>query len=234
MNLSSVRSVSRTTPSKDEMKYSLMLNVVEDVPLGNSGTDYSTISFAVFAVFLEKHPATPYKRLKKPITEASIQRWCRHGLFDSRRGNVAIPYNHFSEYRPPCPHSRHIFLICDADMAELLVGIPLLKAIGFDLEKHLQNVGAAVGDMSEEELKSETARLSSTNFRGLNYEEEDDDQIKLQEFLQSGYVIDCDEVIQEAVLKAVGDAKANGMSTQRTKALKSVLEIHRNCCLVKR
>lgn len=121
------------------------------------------------------------------------------------------------------------FLNADDDVAEVLLDIPFLKAIGFDFGNHLQNVGAEIDGRSEEELKSETARIASTTFKGLSYEEAYDDPIERPECLQAGFGIDSDEVIQQTVLKAVEDAKNNRMSTTRTKALKSVLEPYRDC-----
>lgn len=54
-------------------------------------------------------------------------------------------------------------------MDEILLGRPLLRAIGFDLGKHLRKVGAVINGMYEKELKTETARISATQFRFLSY-----------------------------------------------------------------
>lgn len=86
---------------------------------------------------------------------------------------------------------------------------PLLEAIGFHLGRHLQNIGAPIDGMSEKELKSETAHISPTIFKGPSYAESDDDPIELPECVQAGVGVDYNEVIQKAVLKAVEDAKAN-------------------------
>lgn len=97
-------------------------------------------------------------------------------------------------------------------MAKFLLEMPLLKAMGFDLCRDLQRVGPEIEGMSETELISKTARISSTSFSGLSYQGADEDPVEPPECLQAGLGVVSEESIGKAVTKAVQDAKSNAMS----------------------
>lgn len=65
--IASVCSVSQTVANEEEGWYSILLNEVEQVCLGDSGADFSTISSTVFDAIREKHPETIYQRFAKPM-----------------------------------------------------------------------------------------------------------------------------------------------------------------------
>lgn len=67
------------------------------------------------------------------------------------------------------------FITADEDMMEALLGRTLLKAIGFDLNKHLLMVGNRIERKSETELKSGMVSVSATFFTGMSYQDPDDD-----------------------------------------------------------
>lgn len=200
--------MSRTTPNEDEGRYSVLLEEVREVALGDSGANYSTISSAVFAVTRETYPATFEKLMMMELAIRGGTDMASSIAVEKTQLSLTIIFPNTSL---PVRIRDIEFLIADDDIAEVLLNRPLLKPIKFDLGKHLQNVGAAIKGMSEEEMKSETARLASRTFKVLSYGEADDDQIELPECLQAGFGIESHEVIHEAVLKAVENAKANGI-----------------------
>lgn len=79
-----------------------------------------------------------------------------------------------------------INLIVDSAMEEVLLGRPLLHAIGFILRDHLKRFQSIVNDKHVGELEATKFILSAASYRKLSYMSSNDDPIYLLEGLTGG------------------------------------------------
>eukprot|EP00737_Agarophyton_chilense_P004293 gb/GEZJ01005328.1/.p1 GENE.gb/GEZJ01005328.1/~~gb/GEZJ01005328.1/.p1 ORF type:complete len:362 (-),score=51.23 gb/GEZJ01005328.1/:2083-3168(-) len=208
--LASIRSVSHTSLNEDDGRYSILLTDVEEVALEDYGADFSTISQTVFVKSKETRPSTPFEQFEKPmILELALNRENpANGSTASGKIQLSLTIVLASTGLPVGIRDVS-FLVADGAMAEVLLGRLFLKAIGFDLGKHLHEIETAIVGMSEKELRAKTARLTSTVFKGLSYQEADDGPIEAPECLQTGFGVHLDESIHQAMRKAVEKARSN-------------------------
>ncbi|PXF45965.1 hypothetical protein BWQ96_04278 [Gracilariopsis chorda] len=107
-------------------------------------------------------------------------------------------------------------------MAEILLGRPLLKAMGFDFNEHLQCIAPFSHRESEEELQEGKCTLALASYRGVNFSDIEEDPIQLSECLQARF--GSDTVTDIAIMCAVDDAKKNGLSAASTEKLQALLK----------
>eukprot|EP00737_Agarophyton_chilense_P003015 gb/GEZJ01003494.1/.p1 GENE.gb/GEZJ01003494.1/~~gb/GEZJ01003494.1/.p1 ORF type:complete len:632 (+),score=64.87 gb/GEZJ01003494.1/:1029-2924(+) len=228
-NLASVRSVSYTYPNENDGWYSILVNDVEEVALRDSGADFSTISRTVFEKIKKQRPSTPFERIEKPmIPELALNRdnWASGSTASGK--NQLAPTIVLPNTGLPVRVRDKELLMADGDMAKVLLGRQFLKAIGLDLGKHLQKVGTGINGMSEKELRVKIARLFSTAFKGLSYQEAEDDPIEPPECLQAGFGVDSNDSIDQAMRKAVEETRSNIISSKGDVRLKTLLESNRD------
>lgn len=232
--LAALRSTPTGVPNEEEGRYAILLNDVHAIGLGDSGADMSAILISVFNEIRRKHPKTPFQQFEKPLVlEPAVKVRGQTGVLTAS-GKTKLSLTIVLPNTGLPVRIRDVdFLISDEEMAEVLLGRPLLKAMGFDLAKHLQKVGGAIDGKSEEELKANTIPISSTSFKGLSYSNAEDDPVEPPECLQAGFGTDSEVFMQEAMDKAVADARENGMSAKSSESLKLLLERHCDCFRIK-
>lgn len=70
-------------------------------------------------------------------------------------------------------------------MNEELQGEPFLKAIGFDVKTHLENVLSIIDGRHMKDFNSQDVFLTSTKYQGIKYQGIDDDPIKIPECISA-------------------------------------------------
>ena len=90
------------------------------------------------------------------------------------------------------------FIIVNDEMDEILLGRPFLNKIGFDLSEHLRRIHPFIHDKHVDEIDPDKIKLATAQYKGLSYEDADDDPIKLPECLAAGIGKDSEEQITEA------------------------------------
>jgi hypothetical protein len=165
-------------------------------------------------------------RLPKPIKLAACVKYTRAGDIEITsdrmvRMNIVISL--------PCGQlrlRRLKFLVVDQEMDEVLLGRPLLAALGFDLTSHLEKVFDQIDDMdisSDVGASGSTGKMASmSSYTGLRYDRTEDDPVKPLGFAGN----DMAEVDMADVRKAcaimVMKTKEAGISTgglERTRAV---------------
>ena len=136
------------------------------------------------------------------------------------------------------------FIITDQEMNEILLGRPLLKAIGFDFHRHLLSVRDKVHDKDFSELVNEMGKISvlaytfatppqGGRYKGLSYNDFDDDPIALPESISAGIGKDSKESIDKAFRSIVENAKNNGISDNGKNRLINLLRKYRDVFRIK-
>lgn len=112
-----------------------------------------------------------------------------------------------------------------------MLGRLLLKAICFDLKKHLEAACDNVDGKDISDLVSTTAKHYAASYDGITYHLADEDTTELQEFLAARIGQDTKESIDNAFVKISEEEKYNGISdvglTRITKLLETCRDIFR-------
>jgi len=221
-------------PDAEEGRYRIFIedNVVA-VALGDYGADFSAISQDMAAKVLSSDPKVEFKKFDKPMelecafkTDSSVK-------FTASRSvalaiTIVLPGSNI-----PVRIRGIEFIVVDQPMDEVLLGRPFLKAIGFDLNRHLENVRNEVHNKDISKQKINNAKMSAMSYKGLAYQSTDDDPIELPEALSAGIGKDSKESIDSAFAKMLSAAKENGISTDGHTRLSKMLEDYRDIFRIK-
>lgn len=124
------------------------------------------------------------------------------------------------------------WLILEDDMSEILLGRPLLKAIGFDVDEHLESNHAVLdGKEFDTDLLSQVNSLSNPNgklarssyYKGLISTDADVDPVPEVETAGAAMGEDSAEDIQEAFRVMLTKAKDQGMSKEGLEKAEALL-----------
>eukprot|EP00171_Calliarthron_tuberculosum_P022992 IDg22992t1 len=208
---------------------------VQVVALGDTGSDLSALPSSIFEIVIKAEPGVVSKVLATPMKfqTAIAQTACQELKFTaSRTATIAVtiilPGSNISV------RIRGVELaIVDQEMDEILLGRPFLKAIGFDLNEHFQRVHSEVHDKHFEELKNSSAKIASTAYKGMVYQEVEDDPIQLPDVVSAGIGNDSDKEIDEAFNGMLKEALKNGISQSGHTCLKSLLAKYRSVFSIK-
>eukprot|EP00737_Agarophyton_chilense_P002770 gb/GEZJ01003186.1/.p1 GENE.gb/GEZJ01003186.1/~~gb/GEZJ01003186.1/.p1 ORF type:complete len:213 (-),score=30.13 gb/GEZJ01003186.1/:90-728(-) len=154
--IAAVRSALETSPNAEEGRYKVILYDIEEVALGDLGADHSTVSTTVLSAIQEKHPDVVLQRFKEPMIFESALKAKGQDKKTTASGRVELSLTIILP-RTELPVRIHNvkFFVADGEMEEVLLGIPLLKAMGFDLDTHLRRVATVIDGKSKTELKKE-------------------------------------------------------------------------------
>jgi hypothetical protein len=216
-----------TDPAKGRYKVRLA-ECVKVIALGDYGADYSAISKDL----LQQLTTTGYNvgmyRLPKPIKLAACVKSTRAGDIEITadrmvRMNIVISL--------PCGplRLRHVgFLVVDQEMKEVLLGWPLLAALGFDLTSHLEKVFDQVDDMdisSDAGASSSSGKMASTSsYAGLRYDCTEDDTVKPLGFAGKDMAeVDMADV-RKACTTLIKKTKEAGISTGGLERIRAMMK----------
>lgn len=111
-------------------------------------------------------------------------------------------------------------------MPETFLG--LLKVIGFDFDKYLHRFASPIDGKPQKELQKKKFKLESISFRELSYSNEDGDLIELPECLNTEFVDDKPEIVDEAIRSEVKGAKKNLIYSNGFKSLREPFKKNRS------
>lgn len=229
-----LRSASELSRKAEEGRYKELLNYIEMVALKDSDAVYYTIPSNVFESISAKNPVILGERLKVPmILDAALN-------MDKSRKSAATSRNRSPQRSIILPQKglavriRGVqFLIADRERPDILLGMPLLKAMGFDFNQHLYCIAALIDGKSKEKLQEGNSTFAPASYRGVNYNDIEEVPIELPECLQAGFGFDTVVEIDEAITSAVDGAKKNGLSAPSTENLQALLQKNRPCFGIK-
>lgn len=129
------------------------------------------------------------------------------------------------------------FWVVDQEMEEILLGRPLLKCVGMDLDKTLTDLyhNRSEVDVANAitEAVNENGRKLATAFSGIWYDEEEDDGITELEVAAANIGIYSTEEIDDAVKSTLEKAKDEGTSAAGLEKGKQLLNAYRKVLRIK-
>lgn len=130
------------------------------------------------------------------------------------------------------------FCVIDQEMTEILLGRPLFKCIGFDLDVFLELLVSSTNkiDVSESHSNSESKKCGIKSLKGYNrmwYDQEDDDPVKNYDAEIANMGIDDPNDIDQSILEVVRKAKKDGMSIKGCEKSNSILNRYKEVLRIK-
>lgn len=214
------------TPNAAEGRYQVMIeDKIQAVALGDYGSDINAIPASIYETVIASEPTITTQTLPKPmLLKLAIANATEQGSdFTASRTSYMSVTIVLNGSNIPVRIRGVEFAVVDQEMDEVLLGRPFLKAIGFDLEEHLQRVHRHVHDKHIEELQSSRVKLAAVEYKGMAYQEIDDDPIDLPDVASAGFGKDSKEEIDEALERNMEEARCNGLSPKGQERLKNIL-----------
>lgn len=226
--------LSRFGPSSSGGRWKATLeNNVACIALGDSGADESALPRAVLYEngLLSKIEPLKDKLLIETASSDQPKLTC-------------VGYAHLNlTINLPCGPLRLRkvkFLVVQEKMSEILLGRPLLKSLGIDIEKQLERVQKKLGNVmfgpnaqlfSEIEKTPDNPKIAA--YKGLWYDEEENDPVPPIDTATAKLGCDTEEEINEAFDKILSTAKEAGLSPAGLKRGEKMLNKHRNVFRIK-
>jgi hypothetical protein len=190
---------------------------VEVVALGDYGADYSALPKDILQRLTKAGYNVVIYRLPKPIKLTACIKSTAAGDIEITADSMVRVNIVISLPCGPLRLRRVEFLVVDQEMDEVLLGRPLLAALGFDLTSHLEKVFEQVNDMdisSDMGARSSSRKIASmSSYTGLRYDRTEDDPVKPLGFAGNDIAeVDMADV-RKACATMVGKAKEAGIST---------------------
>jgi hypothetical protein len=201
---------------------------VEVVALGDYGADYSAISKDL----LQQLTTTGYNvgmyQLPKPIKLAACVKSTRAGDIEITADRMVRMNIVISLPCGPLRLRRVEFLFVDQEMEEVLLGRPLLAALGFDLTSHLEKVFDQVDDMgisSDVGASGSSGKMASMSpYTGLRYDRTEDDPVKPLGF-EGNDMAEVDMAdVRKACATMVMKTKEAGISTSGLERIRAMMK----------
>lgn len=221
---------------QDEGRYKVILNDdLDAIALGDYGADVNLITKVEFDTIISKDRNVVTTTCEEPfVFESAFKNSKTAATKCTCSSTVTIPVTIIV---PGCNIPVRIrdveFFVCEEEMDEIILGRHFLKAIGFDLQEHLLQVGNSINNKSINDLASKGPKFASVKYQGMKYNGDDDDPITLPEHLQAGFGTDTIEEIDEAFANIVQDAVDNGISEKGKKRLRGIMEKNRSAFRIK-
>lgn len=221
-------------PHSEDGRYRVFMDEVESVALGDSGATFNAIPKTLFEKVIKVNKHIKRSQLPKPIelqnaiTDTNIESSLTASSKCEIPITICIPGSEL-----PVRIRNVEFIVVDQDMSEVLLGRPLLKAIGFDFDEHLRKVQHEINGKSMRELNQEQAEAKSLKYNGTVYRDCGDDPVKPPTILAANFGKDSDAEIDNCLNRMVNEALQNGMSSKSVGKLRSILKEHKSCFRLK-
>ena len=205
------------------------------IGLGDYGADNSAISSSLLKNMRSTGKKLQVTKLQKPMQlQAAIN------LPDAAEFTVSSTILMDITLVLPCGNLilRNVsFWVVDQDMDEIILGRPLLRCIGFDLDKALTKLQQEVGEIDISERMctacngvdpkdgTESFKVSSMRaYKGLWYEAKEYDPIVLPDGIMSSMGVDKPEEILAEVKKTLNRANEAGMKPSNLQRCETIMK----------
>jgi hypothetical protein len=189
------------------------------VALGDIGADYSCIPRSLVPTIIQDGVRISESKLPSTV---SLEGDVKNSHITAKsivRADLTLQFNCGLILR------QTEFLALDQEMSEILFGRPLLKAIGFDLEAHLETSLDVMNNSMFDTNQLSTVNTRSfgkaarSSYTDLQYNTADSDPVPPTETAGAAIGTDSASKIQDAIERMIASAKLNGMSSTRTREL---------------
>ena len=204
-----------------------LAEVLEDIGNGDYGSDFSAMPRLLLKDLRNAGANVREQKLNEPLKLSPAIK-LPDGVPFTESASVKIDVR----ISLPCGplRLRNVqFMVTGQDMEEILLGRPLLKCLGFDLDIHLESVRQTFDNLdvshamatkinSDERKKIESSKLCSLkNYKGLWYDTVEDDPVPPVDSAGANMGLDKEEDVQKALEETFEKAKNAGMSENSLK-----------------
>ena len=203
--------------------------------LGDYGSDVNALSAQMLDKIIEKNQNVSVETLATPVElkVALKDNKCSQSVFTASR-KVCLDVTIFlPETNIPVRIRGVRFIIADHEMDELILGRKFLHSIGFNLKDHLGKVHKEIHNQHIDELKLGEMSVSSLSYKGISYENSDDDPVGIDCIESISFGTDTDEEINHCISKIVDEAIQNGISASGARRLEIMLKKSRRVLRIK-
>ena len=199
----------------------------EVIARGDVGADFSCIPRSLLKNLTQDNKQPEEKKLDQALFLEGATEKVKMRATGMVRADVTLQLN-----CAPLRLRNTEWLILDDDMSEILLGRPLLKALGFDVDEHLEANHAVLNDQefdtglldqinSTPKPSGKAVRFSC--YTGLTSENADPDPIEPMPTAGAAMGEDTEDEIQQAFEKMLKNAEENGMSEKGLATAKELL-----------
>jgi hypothetical protein len=195
------------------------------VALGDIGADYSCIPRSLVPTIIQD--GVRISESKRPST-VSLEGAVKNSHITAKsifRADLTLQLN-----CGPLILRQTEFLVLDQEMSEILIGRPLLKAIGFDLEAHLETNRDVLNNSTFGTNLLNTVNTRSfgkaarSSYSDLQCNTADSDPVPPTETAGVATGTDSASEIQDEIERMIGSAKLNGMSSVGLTSARELLQ----------
>ena len=219
--------------SRDGRWSCVIENKVDAIALGEIGADYSAVPRSFINSLSQAGIVTTVsKHLNEPLhLDAAIQ----------LPGDVQFTASAFVKLcitiSLPCGHLRLRnvdFLVSDQPMDDILLGLPLLRCLGFDQDTHLERIRPKMDNADISTLMSEAINTEDMGracksasifpqYKGLWHNSTEEDPIQPPDSITEDITATDTSEVDRALDDAIRRANENGMSANGLSTLRSLL-----------
>ena len=214
------------TQSRDG-RYKIFLEGLETIAIGDTGADFNCIPISMFRKLNHSEENIRVKDINPPIEIENAISLDDEEKFATASRQVELT---LTIIIPGCELPVRLknvsFVVVDQGMTESIIGRPLLKTLGFDLNEHLKSVRDRIDGMSVEDIK--VAKQASISYQGTRYRDCNDDPVEQPSILKHNFGVDSKQSIDKAFQNILHHAKKNGISPKGLSELEAMLETFRD------
>lgn len=218
-------------PDADSGRYRVKIDdAVDAVALGDSGSDFSAITTKILKQMILANPKLKPETLAKPMElQTAINGSAKNQIRFTASQSVSTSITLLMPDSELPVRVRGVdFIVVDQDMDEVLLGRPFLKAIGFNLRTHLEEVGQSIHNRHVDELTQERGRIMKAAYSGMSYRCLDDDPIAPTKSISTGFGTDSESSMSKAFEEIISDGRNKGLSDEGENRLKAMMKKFRN------
>lgn len=216
---------------------------VQEKSLGDSGADESVMPMRVLHALRQKGINPNVHRFETPVKLQQSIKSGENGSGESFTASMKVRIGSL-QIKLPCGtlRLRNVdFWVTDQDMDEVLLGRPLLRCIGFDLDQHLASVRQKFDNIDVDEKiakelntrlplhKDKTKRICSIkSYRGLWYDQTEGDPVDPVPAAGANMGVDSESDISAVIESIIRAAKEEGMSAEGLATAEALLNEFRD------
>lgn len=211
----------------DDGRYQMLLNdKVSIIAIGDYGADCTVISRALMNDVMAMSKAN-MTELDDPITlEIAIKSTADAPItFVANQKPVMSLFFTLPWTKIPIVLHGVEFFVTEQSMEDVILGTPLLRPIGFDLDEHFEKVGRKI---IAQQINSMKLNDRDESYTDISNDDVDDDPIEPPNYLMAGFGKDDPKAVAEVVRVLEPETKENGISEKVFCELRRILHEYRS------
>lgn len=232
-----LKAIASKLSSQGDGRWRTLINgTVNVIALGDYGADESALPRNIIKFLERDGKDVKIEQFEKPISLSPAVKLDHNTVTASANGwfniRVCLPWR-------PLRLRNIEFFIIDQEMDEILLGRPLLKCLGFNLDSHLEQVRDRYKDVDISQIIYQTSEANHASeipakaaalgpYGGLWYNQAEEDPIGLPKSADANIGVDREEDVQDAFRLILKQAEGNGLSKPGLEKTGKILQAFRD------